>query len=130
MCLCACVWARCSMRTVQGAGKSTLLNALLNESKLIPTNAMRACTVQTVPPVGRPRRSLRCADVRCGAAQASLVEIRYGVAGDGLSHDDKVQCMLHLVHCVAPGDSLTEAHVGHCGRDPLGSRGSAEDDYR
>jgi len=43
-----------------GAGKSTLLNALLHESKLIPTSGMRACT-------------------------ASVVEIRYGLAGGGMS---------------------------------------------
>ena len=29
-----------------GAGKSTLLNALLDETRVLPTNGMRACTVR------------------------------------------------------------------------------------
>lgn len=101
MCLCACVWARCSMRTVQGAGKSTLLNALLNESKLIPTNAMRACTVQTVPPVGRPRRSLRCADVRCGAVRRRRRSSRSGTASRVTGSRTMTRCSVCCILCTA-----------------------------
>jgi hypothetical protein len=62
---------------LQGAGKSTLLNALLHESKLIPTSGMRACT-------------------------ASVVEIRYGLAGGGMSYAAEVHSPLAPRHAAEP----------------------------
>ena len=77
---------------LQGAGKSTLLNALLDESKLIPTSGMRACT-------------------------ASLIEIRHGLAGRGWSYATEVHWPLAPRHAAEPafaGGRIAAACGGAC----------------